>query len=172
MMAATGHFVVSLYVMPKVKKPIQLLIFVGFCLSAGAIGSIFTTSAIPAWYATLVKPTFSPPNWIFAPVWTTLYILMGISAYLVWVKKNKNSKSALNLFWIQLVANIAWSYLFFGLQNPLLGLLWIILLWCLIISVIYKFSKIDKWAAYLLYPYIAWVSFAMFLNSNIWFLNK
>ena len=153
--------------MPKVKKPIQLLIFIGFCLSAGAIGSIFTASAIPTWYANLIKPTFSPPNWIFAPVWTTLYILMGISAYLVWIKKN----NALKLFWVHLTVNVAWSYLFFGLRNPFYGLICILVLWGLIVAVIYKFSKIDKRSAYLLYPYLAWVTFATFLNYNIWILN-
>ncbi len=151
--------------MPKIKKPGILILFIAICLGAGGVGSIFTTSAIPTWYATLIKPSFSPPNWIFAPVWTILYILMGISAYLI------RKSSVLRLFWIHLVVNVLWSYLFFGLRNPLYGLICILLLWGLIVAIIYRFYRIDKLAAWLLYPYLAWVTFAAFLNYNIWILN-
>lgn len=158
--------------MPKVKKPVKLIIFIGFCLSVGAIGSLFTTSSIPTWYATLVKPSFSPPNWIFGPIWTILYILMGISAYIIAQTKNKLATAALKLFWIHLIVNFAWSYLFFGLRNPFYGLVCILVLWSLIVAVILRFSKINKMSAWLLSPYIMWVSFATFLNYDIWILNR
>lgn len=158
--------------MPKVRKPAVLILFIAICLGAGGLGSVFTASAIPAWYVNLVKPSFSPPNWIFAPVWTTLYIMMGVSAYMIWKSKSKSKSFALSLFWIHLAVNVVWSYLFFGLRNPFYGLVWIVLLWVLIAAVIYKFSKIEKVSARLLYPYLAWVSFATILNYNIWLLNK
>lgn len=158
-------YIIPKYIMPKVRKPAMLILFIAICLGAGGIGSIFTASSIPSWYATLIKPSFSPPNWIFAPVWTILYILMGISAYLV------RKSNVVKLFWVHLAVNIIWSFLFFGLKSPISGLICILVLWSLIAVLIYKFSKINKWAAYLLYPYLAWVTFATFLNYNIWILN-
>lgn len=158
--------------MIKVRKPLVLILFIAICLGAGGLGSIFTTSAIPVWYATLVKPVFSPPNWVFAPVWTTLCILMGISAYLIYQAKNKNSQVALKIFWIHLAVNLAWSYLFFGLKNPFYGLVWITFLWSLIVAVMYQFLKIEKKATLILVPYLLWVTFAAILNYNIWFLNS
>ena len=134
---------------------------------AGLIGSFFTISAIPTWYAVLEKPGFSPPNWIFGPVWILLYILMGVSVYLIWQK----DKSATWLFWIHLFFNAIWSIIFFGLQNPGLALVNIIIIWLLIIVLIIKFWKINKWASYLLFPYLFWVSFASLLNYYIWYLN-
>ena len=147
-----------------VKLP-KLVFSVGICLLAGGVGAIFTTQAIPTWYATLNKPILSPPNWVFAPVWTTLYILMGISLYLVWKKKIPT------IFWIQLVLNAAWSIIFFGWHNPLLALVDIVALWIAIVLTIKSFYKISKLSAYLLYPYLAWVSFAAILNLAIVFLN-
>lgn len=134
---------------------------------AGLVGSLFTFSAIPTWYATLNKPSFSPPNWIFGPVWTTLYILMGISLYLVWSK----GKRGVALFKFQLVINALWSILFFGLRSPILGLITIIILWTMILALIKIFWKIDKTASVLLWPYLAWVSFASVLNLAILLLN-
>jgi len=151
----------------------RLIISLALPQLAGLIGSIFTTSAIPAWYATLQKPSFSPPNWIFGPVWIILYILMGISVYLIWQKaaEKKKVKKALWLFWIHLFFNVAWSIIFFGLQNPMLAFLNIIIIWFLIIVLMIKFWKVDKWATYLLIPYLFWVSFASVLNYFIWYLN-
>jgi len=148
---------------------IKLIISISICLLAGFVGSIFTSKSIPAWYASLNKPVFNPPNWVFAPVWTTLYILMGISLYLVW---NTNNKLAMIIFAVQLVLNVAWSILFFGLKSPLLAFIEIIILWIAILTTIFKFHNIVPTSAYLLIPYILWVSFAALLNYSIWMLNK
>ena len=150
-----------------------LIASIVICNLAGIIGSVFTVSSVGSWYSTLVKPDFSPPNWIFGPVWTTLYTLMGIAAYLVWEKgvKKKHVGKALGVFGIQLVLNLFWSFLFFGMRNPFYAFVEIIFLWLAIIASIVLFYKIDKRAAYLLIPYILWVSFAAFLNYNLWVLN-
>lgn len=145
------------------------------CESAGLLGSIFTAPAITTWYANLIKPNFSPPNWIFAPVWTILYLLMGIALYLVWTKKDikKSIKGlAYQMFFTQLILNIVWSVVFFGLKSLLLGLVVIIILWLLIIETVRRFAKVDKISSYLLYPYLVWVTFATILNFNIWILNR
>lgn len=134
---------------------------------AGLVGSLFTFSAIPTWYATLNKPSFSPPNWIFGPVWTILYILMGISLYLVWSK----GKRGVALFKFHLVINSSWSIVFFGLRSPFLGLIVIVVLWITILALIRIFWKINKLASVLLWPYLAWVSFATVLNFAILILN-
>jgi len=144
------------------------------CLSAGGIGSAFTASAIPEWYATLSKPSFSPPNWIFAPVWTLLYILMGLAAALVWKKglRNPQVRTALIVFLIQLILNMAWSVLFFGLRSPLYGLIDILFLWAAILVTIAQFSRVSIPAAAMLIPYVLWVTFAAGLNFGIFVLNK
>lgn len=144
----------------------KLILSIGLCLGVGIVGSFFTTSSIPTWYATLNKPFFSPPNFIFAPVWTTLYILMGISLYLVWQKGKVPT-----IFWIQLILNFLWSILFFGLKNPVLGFVEIVVLWITIFLTIKNFYPISKWAAYLLIPYLLWVTFASILNLSIVILN-
>ncbi|MDO8576853.1 MAG: TspO/MBR family protein [Candidatus Daviesbacteria bacterium] len=149
----------------------KLLLFIAICEGAGLIGSAFTFSAIPGWYVTLNKPAFNPPNNIFGPVWTMLYLLMGISVYLIWVS-GKKSREVLRLFWIHLFFNVTWSIMFFGFKSPILGLINILTLWVLIVVVIYKFWKINRTAGLLLLPYLGWVSFATFLNYNIWLLNK
>lgn len=143
------------------------------CELAGGIGSVFTISAIPTWYATLNKPIFSPPNWLFGPVWTTLYALMGISLYLVWMSKtNKKQKTtALRTFYIQLGLNVLWSFLFFGLKNPILGFVGIIFLLIYIVKTRIQFLKISSLSGNLLIPYIAWSSFATLLNLAIVILN-
>ena len=140
---------------------------------AGGIGSIFTMKSIAGWYATLIKPEFSPPNWIFGPVWTTLYALMGIAAFLVWRKgfDRKDVKIALGIFLGQLVLNTLWSIIFFGLQSPAGAFAEIIFLWLTILATIIAFARISKPAAWLLVPYIFWVSFAAYLNYSIWILN-
>ena len=140
---------------------------------AGIIGSIFTVSAIPNWYSTLVKPALNPPSWVFGPVWTTLYALMGIAAWLVWKSgwERKEIKVALGVFGIQLFLNAIWSIIFFGLQSPGWALVDIVVLWFAIVWTMFVFYKISKPAAYLLVPYILWVSFASYLNYSIWMLN-
>jgi len=159
----------------KIKKNsiVKLLVAIVVCEMAGAVGSIFTFSAIPTWYATLKKPSFSPPNWLFGPVWLTLYTLMGISLYFVWSKglKKEEVKNSIMLFGIQLFLNALWSFLFFGLHSTFYGLIGIAFLWFSIMVTIFKFYKISKNAAYLLLPYIAWVTFAMYLNYFVWILN-
>lgn len=139
----------------------------------GGIGSLATFSAIPNWYIHLSKPFFSPPNWIFGPVWTLLYALMGISAYLVWrrLQFNKKSLPFWHVYWTQLALNGLWSFLFFGFKFTGLAFIEILAMWYFIVRCIQEGQKIDKWSGYLLYPYIAWVSFASLLNLAIWLLN-
>ncbi len=162
---------VILFIMPK-KIPL-LLFCIAVCEGAGIVGSFFTVSAIPTWYITLVKPVFSPPNWVFAPVWIILYALMGISLYLVISDRKKVIREkAIRVFAIQLVLNTTWSIVFFGMHNIFLGLIIIVLLWIFIALSIWVFGKINKTSAMLLWPYLAWVSFAVFLNYSIWILNK
>lgn len=155
------------------KEAGKLILAIIICNLAGAIGSIFTFASIPTWYATLIKPEFNPPNWVFGPVWTTLYILMGISLYLIWkqYEKRKNAKPALTVFSIQLILNSLWSILFFGMQSPLYGLLCIIPLWASIALMIVRFYPLSRNAALLQIPYLLWVSFATVLNASIWMLN-
>lgn len=151
----------------------KALAFIVLCQLAGIIGSVFTFSAIPEWYAFLEKPEFAPPNWVFGPVWITLYTMMGISAYMVsgkgWGKKDV--RLALGVFGIQLGLNALWSILFFGLRSPLLGLVCIIALLLAIIATIALFWKHSRAASLLLAPYLLWVSFATVLNYFIWALN-
>ena len=153
----------------------RILSIVVGCLVIGYFSGIVTRSAITDWYPTLIKPSFNPPNWIFAPVWSALYIMMGVAAGLVWNKiefQKEAVKKALIFFAIQLGLNALWSYLFFGLHNPMLAGLEIIVLWLMIYETYVQFSKINKIAGYLFLPYIAWVSFAAVLNASIWWLNK
>ena len=155
----------------KINYP-KLALSILISLSAGAIGSVFTASSIPTWYSTLTKPFFNPPNWIFAPVWTTLYILIGISFYLILVSKSKiNKNRAIQIFIIQLILNTLWSIIFFGLKSPEIALLEIFLLWVSILLTIKYFYRISKLSSYLLYPYLAWVSFATILTIAISILN-
>ncbi len=143
------------------------------CELVGIIGGIFTFSAIPTWYAGLNKPSFSPPNWLFGPVWTILYALMGIAVFLVWKKgfEKKEVRFAIGVFSLQLALNFLWSFLFFGMKNPGLAFVEIILLWVVIGATIWEFKKIAPKAAWLLLPYWIWVSFAALLNFAVWQLN-
>lgn len=151
----------------------KLLISIIICQMAGVIGSVFTTPQIGAWYVYLKKPLLSPPNWVFGPVWTLLFILMGVSLWFIWTAETKKiKKKAIIFFATQLVLNISWSFLFFGIQSPLLAFLGIICLWLAILFTILEFYKISKIASYLLIPYIVWVSFASYLNLFIWIINK
>ena len=151
----------------------KLTIAVLICEGVGIVGSVFTAQSVTSWYQTLNKPIFTPPNWIFAPVWTTLYFLMGIAAYLVWKHswKNRSVRIALFYFGIQLLLNSLWSFFFFGLKSPFLGLIDIGLLILFLVITIIKFYSISKTAGYLLLPYLAWVLYASALNLSIVFLN-
>ena len=155
------------------KKFISPIIFILISQAAGIVGSVFTTSKIPTWYAGLNKPFFNPPGWIFGPVWITLYTMMGVASYFVWQKRGENplANTALIIFFVHLIFNALWSILFFGLQNPMWAFLEIIILLVMIIVLVILFYKIDKRAAYLLIPYLLWVSFASVLNFSIWRLN-
>lgn len=154
------------------KKIAKFIISILIPFLASIIGSFFTSSSISTWYETLIKPFFNPPSWIFGPVWTFLYLLMGISFYLVWISKAKNKKYAYIFFGIQLFLNALWSILFFGFQMPFLAFIEIILLWAMILLTIIYFYKINKVASYLLIPYILWVSFAAVLNFSLFYLNN
>jgi len=149
-------------------KAFKLFLAIIICEGAGLIGTIFTFNSVTTWYVTLNKPFFNPPSWIFGPVWTTLYLLMGVSLYLAWGTK----KISLKWFWIQLGLNSLWSILFFGLKNPPLALIGIILLLVAIFMTIKSFWRKNKTAAWLLLPYLLWVSFASILNLFIVLLNK
>ncbi len=149
----------------------KLIVAIVICLLAGAIGSVFTASEITTWYSSLNKPFFTPPNWVFAPAWTVLYILMGLSLYLVWISNSKEKHDAMRMFELQLLLNVAWSFLFFGLHSPLLGLAGIIVLWLAIFQTMEWFHKISKKATYLLVPYILWTSFALVLNLAVFAMN-
>jgi translocator protein len=152
----------------------RVLVVVTICLAVGYGSGIVTQSSITSWYPTLVKPSFNPPNWIFAPVWTLLYIMMGVAAGLVWNSRNANkplADKALRFFALQLALNALWSYLFFGFRNPMLAAIEIVLLWLMIFETYSQFAKINTLAGYLLLPYLAWVSFASVLTASIWWLN-
>jgi len=152
---------------------IKLIASVLLCQLAGTIGSIFTFSAITEWYSLLNKTEFFPPGWVFGPVWIALYTLMGISLYIALEKGllEKANNKAKTFFSVQLVLNALWPVLFFGLRNPLIALIEIILLWAAIILAIKEFYGINKNSAYLLVPYLLWASFASVLNYFIWALN-
>jgi tryptophan-rich sensory protein len=154
------------------KKALKILVFILVCELAGVIGSVFTASSIPGWYAELAKPPFNPPNWVFAPVWTILYAMMGLAAYLVYEKGPRRSdvRKALTVFTGQLLLNALWSIVFFGAHMILGAAIVIVLLWVMIVATIWRFSRISKAAAYLLVPYILWVSFATVLNISLWVL--
>ena len=149
-------------------KYFKLIVSIFVCEAAGILGSVFTINSVNTWYTTLNKPFFNPPSWLFGPVWTLLYLLMGISLYLVWEKKKVNLK----WFWTQLALNSIWSIIFFGLKNPSIAFVEIVFLWYSIFRTIKDFEKINKIAAILLYPYLFWVSFASVLNLAIVILNK
>lgn len=159
--------------MPKLNIIFKFVVSITIPLLAGFVGSIFTFSSIANWYVYLNKPTLTPPSWIFSPVWTTLFVLMGIGLFLVWKSgwERREVKIAMLAFGIQLVLNTLWSILFFGAENPGLAFIDIVLLWVAILVTIGLFSKISKTAALLLVPYVFWVSFAAYLNYGIWILN-
>jgi len=156
----------------KRSNSIKLISSIALCVLLGSVGGLVTVNEIPNWYATLNKPSFNPPNWLFGPVWTTLYVLMGISVYLIWKQPvSKERNKALQLFILQFILNFCWSFIFFGLHATGWALIEMITLWILILLSILYFAKHSKTAAWLLVPYISWVSFALLLNAAIWKLN-
>lgn len=155
------------------QKLYRLAFFILIPLAIGFIGSIFTSMGMSGWYTTLDKPPFNPPGWVFAPVWTALYTLMGIALYLVWRQgfHKRSVKIAVGVFSFQLLLNLAWSFIFFTMQQPTYALIEIIILWSAIIATIYAFKKVSPIAAYTLIPYILWVTLAIVLNASIVVLN-
>jgi len=156
------------------KKLAKLVIAVFLCEAAGLVGGLFTASSVKTWYVTLAKPFFNPPSWLFGPVWTLLYLLMGVSLYLVWTAKSESGakRKAVALFAVQLVLNALWSLIFFGLRMPLAAFIELCVLWVFILLSMVAFRPLSKTAAWLLLPYLAWVSFAGVLNLSIHLLNS
>jgi len=153
-------------------KIITAIISIAIAQSAGLIGTFFTASSVTGWYMTINKPSWNPPSWVFGPVWTSLYVLMGIAAYLVWQQRDvPGAKLALSVYALQLAFNTLWSILFFGLKNPGLAFAEILVLLISILVTAVLFWRITPWAGALMIPYIAWVSFATYLNYTIWQLN-
>lgn len=154
-------------------KPLAFIVNIAITLGVGALGGWATAQSVKTWYPTLNKPSFNPPNWLFAPVWTTLYILIGIAAYLVWIRRDKivHFPRTVAVYLIQLILNLGWSFIFFYLHEIGFALAEIILLLIIIVINANMFYKINKWAGLLFIPYILWVSFASFLTYNIFILN-
>lgn len=139
---------------------------------AGGLGGIATSASVNGWFTTLTKPSFNPPNYLFGPVWTMLYIFIGIGFYLILQSNGLDKRRAVILFIAQMFLNVAWSFIFFYFKQPGWAFVEIIILWCLIIAMIVTYSRINKWAAWLQVPYLTWVSFATLLNGSLWYLNR
>ena len=154
--------------MPKIVK---LLLSLLLPQIAGGLGAFFTLSSVQDWYLTINRPSWNPPSWLFGPVWTTLYVLMGIACFLIWKTEHPLKKQVLSLYFLQLFFNFLWSPAFFGAHSPLLGLVVILPLWAMILACVIQFRKINPWASALMVPYLLWVSFASVLNGTIWWLN-
>jgi benzodiazapine receptor len=157
--------------MSKMASGISLLAWVGVCFAAAALGSAFSAQSVGNWYGDLAKPAWTPPSGIFGPVWSVLYLMMGVAAWLVWRKAGPGSALALALFGVQLALNVAWSALFFGLRSPGAAFAEIVVLWALILATLLAFRRVTPVAGYLLMPYQAWVTFAAALNFAIWRMN-
>jgi benzodiazapine receptor len=155
------------------KSIYKLIISIVTTLAVGGISGFFTSSSVNGWFKTLNKPSFNPPAWLFAPVLTVLYILIGIAFYIIWNSQVKTEKkyTAYTYYWLQLLLNFGWSFLFFFYKRADLALIDIIVLFIMIASTIFSFRKISKTAAWLLVPYLCWVAFATALNFAIWKLN-
>jgi tryptophan-rich sensory protein len=151
---------------------LKAVLSISLCFVLGSSGGLITINEIPGWYATLLKPTFNPPNWLFGPVWTALYIMMGVAFYLVWRNPpSAGRKKALSAFLVQFALNCAWTPVFFSLHMTGAALVVIVLMWLAILRTIFLFAPFSKTASWLLVPYISWVSFATLLNAAIWWLN-
>lgn len=155
-------------------KAAKLVISILIPVAIGATAGFFTVTGEGSWYQTISKPSWNPPSWIFAPVWTTLYVMMGIALFLVWKSDSSEvlKKTAIILFAVQLALNFCWSFIFFNLEQPAWALVEISMMWVTILLTIFAFGNISKTAAWLLVPYISWVSFATILNYTIWQLNR
>lgn len=153
---------------------LKLIISVTIPLLVGGLSGFFTVTGVESWYQTIDRPSWNPPNWIFGPVWTALYILMGVALFLVWKDKSAGGvkKFALLLFVVQMLLNFFWSIIFFSLQQPGWAFAEIVLLWLFILITIFAFARLNNMAAWLLVPYVSWVSFAAILNFTIWQLNR
>lgn len=162
-------------VISRKRSLLTLVFFLLLCLAAGGIGGFATAENVDTWYRTIEKPSWNPPGWLFGPVWTTLYVMMGISGWLVW-KNQKSSaaakRNALALFGVQLILNGLWSFVFFEWHLLAWALIEILILWVAIVATLVAFFRIRKAAGWLLVPYLAWVSFASFLTYTIWMLNR
>jgi tryptophan-rich sensory protein len=158
---------------PVITKQLPALVsLLAICLGTAALGGYLTSLSVGTWYTLLNKPSWNPPNWVFGPVWTTLYITMAVAAWLVWRKSgNSGRRLSLAIFGVQLFLNSLWSALFFGLRNPGLAMVDLVLLWLAIVATITAFRRIDPRAAILLTPYLAWVTYAATLNWSIWQFN-
>jgi tryptophan-rich sensory protein len=154
------------------QSTIGLALWIVVCLGAAALGSVFTTSSIPDWYGTLNKPTWTPPNAVFGPVWTVLYLMMAVAVWLVWRRGERVPVGVpLTLFGVQLIVNVMWSWLFFGMRLPGAAFVDVVALWCLILATIITFWPVAPLAGALLLPYFAWVTFASALNWAVWRMN-
>lgn len=151
---------------------LTLILFLAVCLGVSGLGAMVTEQSVRTWYPSLRKPPGTPPSWLFGPVWTSLYALMAISAWLIWRQYHWGARPALLIFLAQLALNLAWSVIFFGARRPGFALAEIITLWWAILFNIYIFYSLDIVAAYLLIPYLVWVSFAAYLNAGICLLNR
>ena len=162
------------------RDAVALSVAVLLPLIAGTLGAVATSEAVPTWYATLAKPAWNPPSWLFAPVWTALYAAMGVASCLVWrVGDQGNSpavrvavRRSLLLYAAQLIVNAVWSPTFFGLKRPDLALVVIVVMWVLVVTTAWRFLRVSRWAGLLLVPYVAWVTFAAVLNAAVWQLNR
>ena len=163
-----------MYSMPMDRKDVaRLASAILLCELVGGLGSVFAIPSISTWYAGLAKPAFSPPNWVFGPVWILLYLLMGVSLYLVWSRGAGNPRAApaLKAFGLQLSLNLLWSLLFFGLRSTAYGLVDIVFLWVAVLVTLLRFRKISSAASWVLVPYLLWVTFASLLNFYVFVLN-
>jgi tryptophan-rich sensory protein len=158
--------------MPTATQWIMLIVFLAVCLGVGGLGAIPTAKSVRDWYPTLRKPPGTPPSWVFGPVWTTLYVLMAISAWLVWKQYGLGARAALLIFCAQLALNLAWSGIFFGARQNGFALVEIAILWLAILFAIFIFYPLSSVSAYLLMPYLLWVTYASYLNGGIWLLNR
>lgn len=157
----------------KVNKHfISLLVFLAICFSVAAAGAVLTNTSVSSWYLTINKPSWTPPNWLFGPVWTSLYFMMALAVWLIWCKVGSLKKLPLVLFGLQLFLNLIWSGLFFTLQNPKIAFIEIVFLWLSILATLISFWRIRIVAGLLLLPYILWVGYAAMLNFTIWRMNQ
>ncbi len=157
----------------RLRSAIALVVSTVTCLLVGVVGSLATATSVRDWYPLLQKPTWTPPSALFGPVWTVLFLMMGVAAWLIWRESSSGPRRrALSVFAIQLVLNVAWSFLFFGLRSPGWAALEIVLLWAAIVATMLAFGRLSRLAAGLLLPYLVWVSYAAALNVAIWSLNR